>query len=638
MKSFFRWLPVFFVVLICAWALAQQSGNTNSSSSAPANPPAQNPSSNQAQSSSNQSQGSGQREEPAVVLRVTSRLVLVDVVATDNHGKPVTDLKREDFTVLEDGREQKLTVFSLEQGATTQAAASQTPAQPQAPKKPGAEVNNYPTYKPNGAMYIVLLDGLNTTTKDQIYVREQLLKLLEKLPKDRPVCIYALGSRLHLLQDFTSDPAALKAALKNYKQASSQLLDSPGLGIQVNDYSPGVMEAMADLAPQLQGAVASFHSESVVSMTEMRVADTLAALRSIGAAMSGYHGRKNLIWVTAAFPANIFPDDPTSPRAFETMRNFTEDIERTAGILSDAQISVYPIDARTLINSSVYSDMQNSDSGGNYLGRTARANSRTGNAMGNEISRTEHELQDSHASMITMADQTGGRAFYNRNDVDGMIKQAMDDGSTYYTLGYVPSNDEWNNKYRKISVKTDRKDVKVRFRSGYYAMDPLGYSKLSEKQRAIEFGQALNLDYPISTALPFRAQAVPPTDKSAGKSMVYFGADPKAISFELLQDGTQHATVDCAVRSFNMKGEPIKVDANRVEPALNPEKYQYMLKTFVPCSVSTELPPGTYFLRLAVRDERTGLIGSANSTLVVPPGSGASAAGANGATGQKKQP
>src|SRR5205085_5734267 len=150
--------------------------------------------------------------EPSMVLKVTTRLVVVDVVVTDRHGAPVTDLKPGEFTILEDGKEQKITVFALARTNPTQIVATKAAPPPAAQNAFSPMVDNLPHYKPNGALNVLLLDGLNTTIRDQKYAREQMLKLLARLPNDRPVAIYLLGRKLSLLQDFTSDPTLLREA------------------------------------------------------------------------------------------------------------------------------------------------------------------------------------------------------------------------------------------------------------------------------------------------------------------------------------------------------------------------------------------------------------------------------------------
>src|ERR1700756_64446 len=158
-------------------------------------------------------------------LHVNTRLVLVDVIATDNKGTPVRDLKEGDFTVLDEGQEQVIKVFGFHQpdpNATTDPA----PSFVSATKLPPGYFTNAPQYKTNGALNIILLDALNTTLLNQATVRDAMIQLLAKLPPNAPVAVYLLNSKLTLVQDFTSDPAVLLKAIAGAKRQGSGALDN----------------------------------------------------------------------------------------------------------------------------------------------------------------------------------------------------------------------------------------------------------------------------------------------------------------------------------------------------------------------------------------------------------------------------
>jgi VWFA-related protein len=555
-----------------------------------------------------------QAAEPAVVLKVTSRLVLVDVVANDKRGAVVTDLSQQDFTILEDGQPQKISAFSLVQSKPGLIRAS---AQPAAPNPP--VVDNLPQASPAGAVNVLLLDGLNTPIRDQKYARLQMLKLLAKLPSDRPIAIFALGQKLRMLQSFTTDPTVLKATVEGLSDKGSPALNNVLGGAVVNEVPPGALSAMLETAPQLAAQVQAFQQENISAQTDMRVEWTIEAMKTLARALAGYPGRKNLIWISSSFPINIVPEE-IDAKNISTRRDYSLDVEHMTVMLSDAQIAVYPVDASSLVGNSVYADLSNTDSSGDYIGRTL-SNQRRGAVDRNaaELNRTGNQLLTVHATMNTFADRTGGRAFYNTNNIEAAIREGLDDGSTYYSLGYVPENRDWDGKFRKISIKTTRKDVKLRFRTGYYALDPQGYEKVSAQQRAIELGQAVSLDNPTATALPFHAQIVPPSEKTKGKLMVVFAIDPHAISFEPMTNGNQHAVVDCAMQVYSSDFKPVKIESNEQTANLGPESLKVVMQKFYPCQLSTELPAGDYWLRLAVRDARTGLIGSANAQVKVSP-------------------
>jgi VWFA-related protein len=576
------------------------------------------------------SNSSAQQEsaQPGTVLKVTTRLVLVDVVALDKKGLPITDLKAEDFSMQEEGTGQKVRVFSFQQ--PTQ---SDVPLSSEAVKLPPNTVSNVASFRAGKTLSVILLDSLNTDLVKQKYVRQEMLKMLEKLPAGQPVAVYSLGTKLRLLQDFTTDPSLLKQAISNAKGHASPVMENASGGQSSTYLSAPSVSALTELnMTAMLTQVQMFQQETTSFQTDVRGGMTLAALKALAATLSGYPGRKNLIWITSAFPIGIFviPSGPASSSNATTAtaqtawtRDYAADIERVNNALSNARVAVYPVDASTMVNYEVNSSLSNTDSNGNYLGRTA-----TGQVAGSAIDKheamaraldeTSEDIMVRRSTMNSVADETGGKAAYNTNDLMKAIRESMEDGETYYTLGYYPENKEWNGKYRKIVVTVTRPGAKLRYRRGYFAVDPKGYQKLTAKQQAIDLGQALSLDVPVSTALTFQAATAPPSDANGNKVMIRFGIDAHPLGFELENDGLEHASVDCAAQAYTLKGEPVQVRASTFAVGLKPEQYQLVMQRFLPCNQSLELNPGDYVLRLGVRDNETGLIGTANARVTVP--------------------
>lgn len=553
----------------------------------------------------------------ATVLKVKTRLVIVDVIALDHKGSPVTDLEAKDFTLTEEGKQQTIRSFSFQQ-------PSQAPGQPAAlvPITLSANrITNMPRFKTNSTLNVLLIDGINVISTNQKYVREEMLKFLAKLPAGQPLAVYALGSKLRLLQDFTIDPTLLKAAVKKAK-------DNP-LGMRAEtsnagDLPPGLTEQMPDAMLQ---QVLRFGQEQAINQMDERVHLTLEQLGALAGNLAGYPGRKNLIWLSEAFPDYIVPQHTDLGKAItiataeqSVIHSYQAQIDHTADLLSNAQVAVYPVDAGTLVNRDAYSSMSNTDSNGNYLGRSARGGTRPGlgSAQASEISRASEAVIASHATMTSVADQTGGKAFYNTNNIEKSIRESMDDGSTYYTLGYYPENKNWDGRFRKIVVKVNRPGVKLHYRQGFFAVEPSNPATLDPKILAIDIGSALDINNPIATALPFQAVIIPPSPQNGNKVQINFGIDPHAIGFQLKDDGLQHASIDCGVRAYTKSGDTLHTQGNTFDAALVPEQYQRVMKMIFPCNQTLELPPGEYLLRLAVRDKTNGLIGTANGSTTVP--------------------
>jgi len=232
-----------------------------------------------------------QVEGTAAVLKVKTRLVVVDVIALDHKGTPVADLKADDFILQEENQPQKIRIFNFQQSPQGQPAVLAPAA------LPANRITNIPRFKTNSALNVLLLDGINVSNANQKYAREQMLRFVEKLPAGQPLAVYAMGTRLRLLQDFTVDPALLKEVVKKTKfnavgarSESSNALDLP----------PATLEAM----PQsMLNQVLRFGQEQAINQMDERVRLTIEQLSVLARNLSGFPGRKNLIWVSEAFPA-----------------------------------------------------------------------------------------------------------------------------------------------------------------------------------------------------------------------------------------------------------------------------------------------------------------------------------------------
>jgi VWFA-related protein len=557
--------------------------------------------------------GPGQQQAPnAPVLKVKTRMVVIDVVARDSKGAPITDLKQEDLTLLEDGKPQSIRIFNFQHPEPAPAGQQQPPANP-----PNV-VDNLPHFQSGRALNIILMDSLNTSRMNQAFMREAMVKFLEKLPDNEPIAVYFLADKLRLVQDFTTDSAVLKQVVRSFKGKNSPFLTATDASSA--PILPGIAQS---LPPAMAAQIREFQDQMTGDFADLRVQMTLAALNSLARSLSGYPGRKNLIWVSEAFPFDVLLAN-ASGNAFMNNRNYGNEIAHTGNLLSDYQIAIYPLDAKGLASSGFF-DVANNPSN-SLPAYTVRG------GIGAQMDRESDDRMASHSTMNDLADRTGGRAFYNRNDLEAAVRESIDDGSTYYTLGYYPENKDWNGAFRKIQIKSQRGGVKLRYRIGYFAADSAAFAKLNPKKQDADFDEALGLNLPISTALPFKAMVMPPSEKTQNKLIVSYGVDPHALSFTEVEGGLRKVNMECAVRVFTKKSpdKPVAVEAEKMGGSLNSEAYEKVMKGFFPCRTQLSLASGDYILRLGVRDNESGLIGTTNATLTVPAESAAGpAAGAS---------
>lgn len=491
------------------------------------------------------------------VFRTTTRLVILDLVATDSQGRTVSDLKPEEVEIYENGKEQKKRDFSFLHPDPEQAAQQINL------HLPPDVYTNVREYKGNSSYNIILFDVLNTSFPSLAYAHDQLLKYLDTAPPNQPTAIFALGNKLWLLHDFTTDHEALKQSIRKFKGQGSQLITS----------SPDDEKAFK-------------RKSTFTTAGADRVWTTLEAFKSLARIMNAYKGRKNLLWISESFVVDTNPDiNPSRGPLF--MDEYSREVEQMSDSLMEAQIAIYPIDPGGL----------------------------SGEAFRPMLSRFSAK-----SSLQEMAARTGGKAFMNRNDIDTGIRGSIDDGSSYYTTSYTPANKTWDGKLRKIEVKTTRPGVKLRYREGYFAVDPsmLPNTKKEVKQTSIDFAQALDPDLPVSTGLLFQAQVTPPSKPAGEKVQVKFAVDPHTVLFDKKEDGLEYAELSCIAWAFPVKGKPISSGGGTVNAKLDAATFKKVMQTAVPCKQTLDLDPGNYMLRLGVIDHASKKIGALTAWVTVP--------------------
>jgi len=467
------------------------------------------------------------------VYRTTTRLVVLDVVATDEKGTPVTGLKAQDFSIRENGQEQTLADFSFHQPSDVLETARST----------SNILSNKPAYSGNSALNVILLDAINTDFSNHAYAQELLIKYLESNPKIQPTAVYALENNLRLLHDFTTDAKALRDALAHYK----------GIGV-------------AHLAT-VDAAASPFSQRGTYRNVPQGRMAAFRGMTFLAQALAGYRGRKNLIWISEGFPLSLYPDTLMGDQAL-TIEDYSPIVEKIADDLMEAQVALYPISAAGVSKDDQFS---------------------------------------AETAMSSMAARTGGKTFFNRNDLDTGVRSSLDDGSIYYTLEYYPANRNWDNKFRHIKLKVDRPGVRLQYRDGYYANNP--HTQYGLGTLADEFSKAMDINAPALTAIDFQAAVLPASAQTHNRLLVNVAIDPKTVAFERSSDGMEHAHINCVVWAYPHKGDPIRSEAT-YDAALKQDQYQQLMKSYFPCQRQLELKPGTYTLRIGVLDRTSNLIGT----------------------------
>ena len=368
--------------------------------------------------------GQSTSTEPITTIHTSSKLVVVDVVVTDSKQEPIHHLAASDFSLMEDGHPQKIKVFE-EHTADAPAPVARLP------KLPPGKFTNYSVVPVNGALNILLLDKLNTPMAAQQDVRDQILKYLKGAPAGTRIAIFGLSTRLRMLQGFTSDPELLRqlVAGKKANGLGSPLMnngsDSNNLGMDtVANASDAITGDAPDNATVLS-ALQEFDAQQESFQSMLRARYTLDAFNQLARYLSTLPGRKNLIWFSGSFPINILPDgDQRNP--FSAVATAEDEYRDTVNLLTRSQVAVYPIDARGLMGNPATN-----------AANSPRIDLKNPIAADNSFYK---QIDNEHNTMNTMAEDTGGKAFINTNDLEGAVSKAIEAGSNYYMLAYTPTN------------------------------------------------------------------------------------------------------------------------------------------------------------------------------------------------------
>jgi len=504
-----------------------------------------------------------------------TELVLVNVTVRDKTGKLVLDLKPEDFQIKEDGKPQKVVSFDVEN-------TDAVPAMDVAQAKP-FDASPAPALNPGGPQaaaaiefkdrrLIVLFFDLSGMEPDEIdhsvtaaenYVDKQMA------PADL-VSVVSLGSSLQVNQDFTSDHALLNKAL--------QVLN-PGAGQGFEGGSTGTSEG----TPDTGGSFTADDTEYNIFNTDRR----LEALRSVAERLSHVQQKKSLIYFSSGI-------DRTGIENQSELRAATNAAVR-------ANLAFYTMDIRGLQALVAGGEAQNAS----LRGTSPYSGQSTLNALNSNFTTQE--------TLVTLAADTGGRAFLDSNDFSKVFKGVQEDTSTYYVLGYHSTNPARDGRYRRITVSLNRPGVKIEFRRGYYA--PADYKHSTQEDRERQLEEELNSDLP-ATDLPLYLAA----------GYFRIGENKFFVPISLAVPGSQipfsstsnqdKATLDIIGMALDSNKRQVGDMRDTVKLAVNMSAE--VRRKNVQYDSGFILLAGKYHLKFVVRENQSGRMGSFETDVDIP--------------------
>lgn len=553
-------------------------------------------------------------------LRITTREVLLDVLVIDKAGQPVTGLKASDFKVAEEGEPQS--IRRVDEHHPMSATDMEKLAQ--IPVLPPNVFTNYTPVRNTNASIVILLDAMDSPMGAQMVMRQQLINYLKHMQPGPPVAIFQLDTQMRLIQGFTSDPKVLLAAAESKR-------DMPSM-------------ARPTAAPR------NYSADAVYRRTLME--NLRGGMQMMGSYLAGYPGRKNLIWFTGRVPMTNFGmgfGSPFRDRLVVSGGTGDEASELT-DVLAVSRVAVYPVDTRGLVG---------------LLPPPSESQGRISPMAAN------NGFYD-HANMDQVAEQTGGKAYYNTNDFTRVITDVVNTGSSYYTLAYATTNTKWKGEFRKIKITVDRPNVTVQHKEGYYA-----YSLEKREQSeiaALEKHRAETAAQPTANARPSGAQpaadadagdnsalvhpsvnggfgaamalgAIPPTEivfvarveadanaEKLGKGSpmpadnflkpewqhkpfrnytIYFNTDAHRFRLSPTPDGGRHDDVEFVVLVYAQNGEMVNSLVTKESFTVNAAQYRKLIASGLPAKMEIAVPAkGNFFLRLGVHDLNGNQVGS----------------------------
>jgi VWFA-related protein len=515
------------------------------------------------------------------VLKVSTEIVLVNVVARDKHGNLIKDLKRGDFTLYEDGKKQELASFDFEKvDEMVMAGAAGTTVTGTADKADKTDKGGLLNSKAQKSLdardrrLMLMFFDFSAMQPDDIDRAVDAGKkyVQAKMEPADMVALMSLATNLHLDLDFTDDKAKILGTLSSYNNSEGQGFENG-------------LEGSSSGAAETSGSYTADDTDYNTFSADRK----LLALESVMQGMGKIPQKKSLIYFSNGITQSGV-DNQTALR------------EATAAAVR-ANVSIYPVDVRGLSAFPPGGQAQTAS----LHGQSAY----TGASILNDLNGND----TSQETLYTLAADTGGKAFMDTNDLSGVFNVVQKDTSAYYVLGYTSSNHLKDGKYRRLKVQINRPDVKLEYRAGYYADRDYQHMRSTDREEQLEDEMAAEL---------------PQTDVALYAGAAYFRQDDSHyyLAVSLVIPGSQipfvqekdkdNATIDIIGQVQMLDGGKLPVGRLRDTVKLAVDSSQQVRRKNVQYNTGFILTPGNYHLKFVVRENRTGRMGSFETDVRIP--------------------
>ena len=544
------------------------------------------------------------QEEPEEVLRITTALVQTDVVVTDKNDRPITDLKREDFEVYENGKKQDVKFMEFVSVGEGRRVEGERPAS----LPPGAEIPRDLSAKEVKRVVAFVVDDLTIPFADLATVRTLLRDFVdtEMREGDLVAIIRTVGGK-GLLQQFTSDKGLLRRAIAQ-------------LNISTNPYMQFNNPAQERFTsnPLATGATEGEGSFEDIGLTNtadpndefQRLFRGLMSLTTANFVINSLKvipGRKSLVIISGGIP--IF-ETSNNGSAFSNLSYLINQLSDNA---TRAGVVVNTMDPRGLKATPGVASFTETPGRGALsgqdptFGRGGGADQTFGPALAGAAE---------HLGLDTVAKATGGVSVVNTNNFKGGLDKVLARSQSYYLLAYTPAERFDNKSFRKLEIKVKREGVRVYAHRGYVAR-----ADATRETRTKEEAIAAAVTSPIAKRdidVSANFELKPSTTKNGNRVDIHLRIDPSKLNFTQNAEGHYQTSFDVVGFVYDQLGRVRGGFSETINTNLTAGNYQEAMKTGLTYSASTQLPPGAFQVRAVVREAETGATGSTARYLEIP--------------------
>ncbi|MDQ3323543.1 MAG: VWA domain-containing protein [Acidobacteriota bacterium] len=536
------------------------------------------------------------------VVKISTTLIQLDVTVTDRSGKIVTDLKPEDFEIYENGEKQNITSFSFVSNLKNAADEKTSNAK----DKSAVPVPIPPTQiRPEQVRRTIALvvDDLTLSFESVHFVRRALKKFVDEQMRDGDlVAIIRTGGGIGALQQFSSDKRQLYAAIEKVRW-------NPAGGGKIGAFAtiePTPLERAKSMGMEISEEQLEAERNRERNTNDFQgsvfASGTLGALDFIVRGMQELPGRKSVMLLSDGF--KLFTKDESG---FTESSRILQSLRRLTDLANRASVVVYTMDPRGL----------------QTLGLTAAddTSQQSSDQLEEKLSDRRNELFDTQEGLVYLARQTGGFPIINNNDISGGIRKILDDQS-YYLLGYEPDADTFDPKtrrYNKLQIKVKNRDLRVRYRSGFFGVSDEQIQKPANRTAQQQIMTALTSPF-AANEIALRLNTLFGNDAKTGsfvRSVIHVNAADLKFTDE--PDGTKKAVFDVLAVSFGDNGTVADQISQSYTMTVTGERYRKVMgEGFVYFFTFPVKKPGAFQLRVAIRDSQSEKVGSANQFIEVP--------------------